>query len=112
MGKIIAKGKCLWDFYVTGKAVILDHTDLPQDAYIGGILIVRSPSPDIVIYMNSALGVVAETGGTLCHAAVLAMELGCPIIVAADGISQKIKEGDRISIEGINGEGIIYEATV
>lgn len=109
MKKIIAVGRCLWDFSLSGEVVILYDTQFPNpENCIGKILVTHIPSPDIVIYMRSAKAIVAETGGLLCHAAVLALELGCPIIVAAEGVREKVCDGDTVSLEGSKGVGRIY----
>lgn len=62
--------------------------------------------------MKFALAIITETGGILCHAAVLAMEMGCPIIVGATGAMNCVQDGATISVEGKNGIGAIYEATI
>lgn len=113
MLKILSKGRCLWDFYVSGKVIVFSDDEFPSlEECRGRIIVTHIPSPDIVLYMREALAVVAETGGLLCHAAVLALELGCPIIVAAEGIKNKVKDGDEIVLEGKDKQGIIYEKTV
>lgn len=109
----ILLGRCLWDFSVMGEAIIFDDkTSLPIEMYTNRIIIVHSPSPDIFLYMDKALAIVTETGGVLCHAAVLAMEMGCPIIVGAAGALQSVKNGMTISLEGKNGIGIAYETII
>lgn len=107
--EFLGKGVCLWDFYITGEPLRIDDNKFPPlEDCRGKILVTHIPSPDVVLYMRDALAVVAETGGILCHAAVLALELGCPIIVAAEDIIEKIKGKKKISLEGINGQGFIY----
>ena len=109
MKKFIGVGRSLWDFTKTGEALLMDDSSFPSiDECQGKILITHIPSPDIVLYMRGALAIVAETGGVLCHAAVLALELGCPIIVAAEGIKSKILNGEKVTLESLNGEGKIY----
>lgn len=109
----IFSGKCVWDFSVIGNAIILDdELSTPVEMCKNKIIFAHSPSPDIFIYMQNALALVTETGGVLCHAAVLAMELGCPIIVGADGAIKTVKNMELIRLEGINGKGIAYEATI
>ena len=110
---VIAKGRCLWDFYVRGKVIIFSDDEFPSiEECRGRIIVTHIPSPDIVLYMKDALAVVAETGGVLCHAAVLALEVGCPIIVAAEGVTDKLKDGDEVVLEGKDKQGIIYEEIV
>ena len=107
--ELIAKGKCLWDFEISGEPVVLsDKFDLTPEQCQGKIVVTHIPSPDIIIYMHNALALIAETGGVLCHAAVLALEIGCPIIVAAEGAQEAVKNKKKIVLSGTNGEGCIY----
>ena len=107
--KTLGTGLCLWDFYLTGEPLLVDDNKFPTvEECRGKILFTHIPSPDVVLYMSDALAVVAETGGVLCHAAVLALELGCPIIVAAEGVMAKVKGKKEVALQGSNGQGIIY----
>ncbi len=109
----LLSGKCLWDFSVMSEAIIFDdEIPLPIEMYTNRIIIAHAPSPDIFLYMYQALAIVTETGGVLCHAAVLAMEIGCPIIVGATGAMQSVKNGMTIGLEGKNGIGIAYETII
>lgn len=111
--KFLASGKCLWDFEISGKGIILDdNMNLPIEKCIGKIIIVHSPSPDVILYMRYAVAVIAETGGTLCHAAVLAMELGCPIVVTVENVTNILHDEIDLFVIGRNGVGSIYEANV
>lgn len=49
------------------------------------ILVVRWATPDIVLALTNALGLVAEVGGVACHAAIIAREFGLPCVVGAVG---------------------------
>lgn len=112
MGQVLL-GRCLWNFSVTGEVIILDDDiSLPIEMCTNRIIIAHSPSPDIFLYMDQALAIVTETGGVLCHAAVLAMEIGCPIIVGATGAMQSVKNGMTIDLEGKNGIGTAYETNI
>ena len=109
MKEIIGLGRSLWDFSIKGEVVIIDDDSFPPvDECKGKILVTHIPSPDIVLYMKEAIAIIAETGGVLCHAAVLALELGCPIIVAAEGVKGKTSNDKIVTIESLNGEGKIY----
>ncbi len=114
MLEVIATGKTLWDFYLRGEFILVeDGVFISEEKCVGKIIVTHVPSPDIVLYMKNALAVVTETGGVLCHAAVLALELGCPIIVAAEGVCEKLYGRNIIELEGKNGEGVVYaERTV
>lgn len=110
MKDLIAKGKTLWDFCIQGTVIIFDDEKFPSlEECRSKIIVTHIPSPDILLYMSEALAVVTETGGILCHAAVLALEMGCPIIVAADGIIGKLHNGQEIMLISNEHNGEIYE---
>ncbi len=48
-------------------------------------------------------GIVTEYGGILCHAAIVSREYGIPAIVCCKGAMQKIKDGQRVTIDGATG---------
>ena len=54
-------------------------------------------------------GIVTEYGGILCHAAIVSREYGIPAIVCCHNVLDKIKDGDKITINGTTGEVIIEE---
>lgn len=106
-------GRCLWDFSVVGEVVVLDdELSLPIEMCTNRIVIAHSPSPDIFLYMRHALAIVTETGGVLCHVAVLALEMGCPVIVGAVGAVRSVQEGRKIKLVGKNGVGTAYETII
>ncbi len=51
----------------------------------------------------SAAAVVLDNGRTFSHAAVVARELGIPVVVGAKGASQKISTGDLVNVDGLTG---------
>lgn len=111
--KRIAIGRSLVDFSLKGEVIIFgDNEVISLDKIRGKILVMHSPSPEIVIYMNDVIAVITETGGVLCHAAVLALELDCPIIVGTEKIISKVKNGDKIELISKQGIGEIYEADI
>ncbi len=107
--QLLTEGKCLWDFSLSGEPIVLpDDFSLSPEACRGKIVFTHVPTPEIVLYLREALAIVAETGGTLCHAAVLALEMGCPIIVAAKDSSIAVEGKQMVTICGKNGIGGIY----
>lgn len=107
--QLLVEGKCLWDFSLSGEPIVLtDDHFLPPEACRGKIIFTHIPSPEIVLYLREALALVAETGGVLCHAAVLALEIGCPIIVAAEDASAAVEGKRRVTLCAKDGIGGIY----
>jgi phosphohistidine swiveling domain-containing protein len=54
-------------------------------------------------------GVVADTGGTLCHAAIIGREYGVPTIVNTMVGTSKIKSGQHVRIDATNGAVYILD---
>lgn len=89
-----------------GKAFIVrknsDYRHLPS----GGIIVTQMTRPELIFGMDRAAGVVTDVGGSLCHAAIIARELGIPCVVGTEKATQVIKTGWWIQIDGSTGEVI------
>ena len=46
---------------------------------------------------------VAEEGGVICHAAILARELGLPCIVGAKNATRALKDGQKVKVDATKG---------
>lgn len=105
----IVQGTGIFDFSITGQALIVDE---PIDAVgqcQGKIVFVKYPSPDVCLIMKECAGIVAETGGMVSHLAIIGLEMGVPIIVGAKDALNLINTGTYIKIESSARVGTIYE---
>ena len=50
-----------------------------------------------------AKAVVLETGGVLSHGAIVAREFGLPAVAGLPGITKRIKNGERLRVDGTSG---------
>ncbi len=71
----------------------------------GGILVVSSLTPEIAQHASILAGVIADHGGLLSHFAIIAREIGLPVVVNYP-ISE-LKEGKNIMINGSTGEVVL-----
>jgi phosphohistidine swiveling domain-containing protein len=89
---------------VTGRAVVAVS---PLDALdrIGPdtILVVSATAPAYDAVLPLAVGVVVETGGLLCHAALAGRELGIPVVVGVIGATAMITDGEVITVDAAAG---------
>jgi pyruvate,water dikinase len=76
---------------------------------LGDILVVSVIDPGMAPLFGVAAGLVAEMGGTLSHGAIIAREYGLPAVANVPGITTRLKEGDRISLDAERGEIIVQE---
>ena len=64
------------------------------------ILVTRTTDPAWVFIMSQCCGLVSEKGSLLSHTAIIGREMGIPTVVAAQDAMSKLKNGDRIRIDG------------
>ena len=69
----------------------------------GDILVCRATDPAWTPLFALAAGVVAETGGRLSHAAIVAREYGIPAVLGVPGATARIADGARINVDGTAG---------
>ena len=70
----------------------------------GDILVAVQTTPDVLPAMKKAAGFVTDIGGITCHAAIVAREMKKPCIVGTKIASKVFKDGDRIKVDGNNGD--------
>jgi len=73
------------------------------------ILVTPMTDPNFVVAMIKAKGIITDFGGMLCHAALVARELGKPCIVGTKNATKVIQNGQKILMDGTKGEIYIFE---
>lgn len=87
---------------VEGKVkVILSSQDDMQ--LNGEILVTTRTDPGWIPLYPMITGLLVERGSLLSHSAIVAREMGIPTIVGISGLVNKLKEGDRIRMDGKTG---------
>jgi pyruvate,water dikinase len=69
----------------------------------GDILVAERTDPGWVFLYPSASGILVERGSPLSHSAIVAREMGKPIIVNIPHLTARIKTGDEIEMDGGRG---------
>jgi phosphohistidine swiveling domain-containing protein len=69
----------------------------------GEIIVVPAVEPTLTPIFPLIVGMVAEMGGLLSHAAILAREYGLPAVVSVPGATRWLQDGDRIELDGATG---------
>lgn len=87
---------------VEGRArVILNMQDANLEE--GDILVTSFTDPSWTPLFVSIKGLVTEVGGLMTHGAVIAREYGLPAVVGVDNATKRIKDGQRIRVNGTEG---------
>lgn len=87
---------------IQGRArVILNMED--ADLEEGDILVTAFTDPSWTPLFVSIKGLITEVGGLMTHGAVIAREYGLPAVVGVENATKRIKDGQRIRVNGTEG---------
>jgi len=83
--------------------IVLDPSVAPTELTRQDILVVPFTDLSWTILFAGVGGIVAETGGQLCHGAIVAREYGLPAVVNVKNATRRIQEGQHIVVDGTLG---------
>lgn len=70
----------------------------------GDIIVAPVIDPGMAPLFGIAAGLIVEMGGTLSHGAIIAREYGLPAVANVSGVTTRLKDGDRITLDAERGE--------
>ena len=87
---------------VRGRVILVED---PRSALIapGSIVVARRTDPGWVMVFSAAAGLLVERGSLLSHSAIVAREMGLPTIVSIAGLSDWLRDGDLVEMDGGRG---------
>ncbi|HEV7502520.1 MAG TPA: PEP-utilizing enzyme, partial [Vicinamibacteria bacterium] len=83
----------------TGPVRVLRSPD-PSAMREGDVLVVAFADPGWTPLFPRAGALVMEVGGLMCHAAVVARELGVPAVFGVPGATDRLQDGQRVRVDG------------
>ena len=118
-GKLMARGLPAGPGAACGRIALTAERAAEMSTSGGPVLLVRAEtSPEDIVGMHAAAGILTARGGMTSHAAVVARGMGKPCVVGAGEIEVDehagtvrvgdlvLREGDQLSIDGTAGEVI------
>jgi pyruvate,water dikinase len=85
-----------------GRVRVLHDPD-PGALRPGEVLVVRHADPGWTPLFPRVAALVMEVGGVLCHAAVVARELGVPAVVGVRDATRRLRDGQLVRVDGTAG---------
>jgi pyruvate,water dikinase len=70
---------------------------------VGDILVTRSTDPGWTPIFGRLSGLIMERGGQLSHGSVVAREYGLPAVVGIPHITEHLRDGDLVLLDGLTG---------
>jgi phosphohistidine swiveling domain-containing protein len=67
------------------------------------IIVLESATPVFAPFYALSGGIIAETGGSLSHGAIVAREYGIPMLTGVENVCAQLKEGQSVFLDADNG---------
>lgn len=87
---------------VTGRVRVVQTVDEALDLS-GEVLVAARTDPGWVFLFPAAAALLVERGSPLSHSAIVARELGLPAIVNIPGLTEQLRTGDLVALDGRTG---------
>ena len=109
-GRVLARGRSVGAKVGAGRARIILEAAHMHELRPGEVLVTDITDPDWEPVMKIASAIVTNRGGRVCHAAIVARELGIPAVVGAGSATHDIHDGGEVTVSCVEGEvGYVYE---
>ncbi|MGS0680179.1 phosphoenolpyruvate synthase [Shewanella sp. 125m-7] len=108
-GDVVCEGRAIGHKIGKGVAKVLKSIEDMDQIQPGDVLVTDMTDPDWEPIMKRASAIVTNRGGRTCHAAIIARELGVPAVVGCGDVTERIKNGQEITVSCAEGDtGFIY----
>jgi len=109
-GRVLATGRSIGTRIGAGTARVITRAAEMARVQSGDVLIADMTDPDWEPVMKRAAAIVTNRGGRTCHAAIIARELGIPAVVGCGDATQRIREGQEVTVSCAEGDtGYVYQ---
>ena len=85
---------------VSGEACVIRSIDELTELRSGTILVCPTTTPAWTPIFPQVIGLVTDIGGILAHGSIVAREFGIPAVLGLIDATEKIKDGQTITIDG------------
>ncbi|MEK6897946.1 MAG: phosphoenolpyruvate synthase [Nanoarchaeota archaeon] len=109
-GEVFLSGLAASPGIASGKVKIVISLEDLQRINKGDVLVTKMTNPDMVVTMQKSAAIVTDEGGLTAHAAIVSREMGIPCVVGTQTATEKLKEGEIITVNGFTGK--IYKGKV
>jgi len=108
--QLLLSGLSIGSSIVAGKVKRVEKLEDLQAITSDDILVTQMTEPDWVPYMKKAAGIITDSGGRTCHAAIVSRELGIPAVVGTHSGTTTLESGQEVTLSCSEGdEGKVYE---
>ncbi len=106
----LCKGKAVGKSIASGKACIVHSLADAAKVQKGDIIVADITNPDWNAMLRKAVCIITNKGGRTSHASIIARELGIHAVVGTTDATEKLFDGQMITVSCIEGdEGMVYD---
>ena len=107
---VLVEGRAIGQKIGTGPVRLVDSVADMERVQPGDVLVTDMTDPNWEPVMKRAAAIVTNRGGRTCHAAIIARELGIPAVVGCGDATEKLKDGQLVTVVCSEGDtGFIYD---
>ncbi len=107
---VLAEGRAIGQKIGTGPVRLVHSVAEMERVQPGDVLVTDMTDPNWEPVMKRASAIVTNRGGRTCHAAIIARELGIPAVVGCGDATEKLKDGQLVTVACSEGDtGYIYD---
>jgi len=112
-GKVLAQGKSVGKKIGVGRSRVILEAAHMNELQPGEVLITDITDPDWEPVMKIASAIVTDRGGRVCHAAIIARELGIPAVVGTGNATNALAEAEDVTVSCCEGDtGYVYKGAL
>lgn len=89
--------------FAIGKAIVITKDEDFPRVKDGSIVFSRTATPKLVTIMDKAKAIITENGGLSANSMAFARIYGIPAVLGIPGLTEIIKDGDFVRIDGTKG---------
>ncbi len=106
VGEALVKGTGIGKVSASASAFVVTKESDLNEFQPGQILVAKMTDRELLPAIEKAAALITEEGGLTSHGAVVAVNLGIPAVVGAEGAAGLIENGETITVDA--GRGLVY----
>jgi pyruvate,water dikinase len=107
---VLAVGRSIGKKIGKGRVRLFNSLEQMDQFEEGDVLLTDMTDPDWEPIMKKSSAIITNRGGCICHAAIIARELGVPAVVGCGDATEVVADGSEVTVSCAEGdEGHIYE---
>jgi pyruvate,water dikinase len=111
--RVLVTGRAIGHKIGSGAVRIVADASQMSRVKQGDVLVTDMTDPNWEPVMKLAAAIVTNRGGRTCHAAIIARELGIPAVVGCGDATQRLKDGQPVTVSCAEGDtGSVFDGLV